>query len=143
MFAKVFASMWDGTLYGNWEAWSVFVFMLAHADSEGFIDMHPKAIIARSGLPEEVVAKGIAFLESPDPHSRSTASEGRRIERIDAHRPWGWRIVNYIKYRQTRDAEQRRIQVREAVQRHREMKSSVITGKPRKAHAEAEAEVEA
>jgi hypothetical protein len=35
-------------------------------------------------------------LESPDPLSRSTNDDGRRIERIDG----GYRIINYLKYRE-------------------------------------------
>lgn len=37
----------------------------------------------------------IRTLESPDPHSRSTNDEGRRIRRVDG----GFEVINYQKYR--------------------------------------------
>jgi hypothetical protein len=59
---------------------------------------------------------------------------------------WGVHLVNYSKYRAKRDPEERRRQVREAVQRLRErQRDDVIRSKPRnprKAQAEAEAEAE-
>lgn len=150
MYAKVFASMWDGTLYGQWEAWSVFVFLLAHADRDGSVDIHPNAIAARSGLPLEVVTKGLAVLEAPDPGSRSPELDGRRLELIDQHRTWGWQIVNYPKYRGMRDLEERRKQTREAVARHRQhvsrgkpAKAGVSPVKPQKAHTDTDADTEA
>jgi hypothetical protein len=128
MYAKVFASMWDGTLYGKWEAWSVFVFLLAHCNADGNVDIHPSAIAARSGLPLEVVLKGLAVLNEPDQNSRTKDSDGRRIELIDDHRDWGWHVVNYLKYRSLRDSDEVRSQTRERLARHREMKRSVTLG---------------
>jgi hypothetical protein len=63
----------------------------------------------------------------------------------------GWIILNFEKHRAIRDAEERRIQVREAVRRHRARVRELDyskRGKPRKprlsqAEAEAEAEAEA
>jgi hypothetical protein len=139
--------MWDGTLYGQWEAWSVFVFMLAHCDPEGFLDMTPEAIAGRSGLPLDVIRRGIDVLESPDDGSRSTELEGRRLERIDAHREWGWRIVNYLKYREYTDPETVRQQNRERQKRYRERLRNapsrpVTLDNARSRQAEVEVEVE-
>jgi hypothetical protein len=81
-------------------------------------------------------------LSAPDPDSRTKERQGRRIEEVDG----GWRLLNYLKYRDIRDADERRIQTREAVRRHRAKKadvSNVSHGKPEKAQAEAEAEAEA
>lgn len=47
-------------------------------------------------------------MEQPDPYSRTEGEEGRRIVRLDDHRPWGWRIVNHEKYRRIRSEEERR-----------------------------------
>jgi hypothetical protein len=145
--------MWDGTLAVHWEAWATFVFMIANCDKEGYIDMTPDSISARSRLPIEIVTKGLAVLEAPDPLSRSQDHEGRRLERIDAHRPWGWRIVNYLHYRTLADQDTRRAQNREAQQRSRERRkqqsAAVSTHKQRSApvstcqHRSAQAEAEA
>jgi hypothetical protein len=124
MFAKVFASLWDGTLADQWETWSTFVFMLAHCDADGVIDMTPQAISRRSCIPMDKVKAALEHLESPDPQSRTSELDGRRIERLDDHRDWGWRIVNYVSYRNMRDQEQRREQNRESQTRRRERVST-------------------
>jgi hypothetical protein len=130
MYAKVFQSLWDGSLADQWEGWVVLVFMLAHSDSEGFVDMTPTAISRRSGLPPDVVTRGLAILEAPDLNSRSAAEEGRRIVRIDETRSWGWRIVNHGTYRSMVDAQTRRAQWREAQTRRRERARAAVRTSP-------------
>lgn len=144
MYAKVFRSLWDGTLGPDWPSWGVFVFMLAHSDLEGFVDMTPQAIAARSGIPLDQVKQAIAKLESPDPDSRSQEQEGRRLERIDAHRTWGWRIVNYQHYRGLRDEETVRAQTRARVQKHRLTHGNALVaeGNAQKRHAEVDVDVD-
>jgi hypothetical protein len=108
MFAKLFVSMYDGTLCANWKALVTFQQMLILCDREGFIDMTPQAIAARTGIPLEIITEGIEVLEKPDPHSRTSTLEGRRIERLDDSRPWGWQVINYPKYRGIIAAEDKR-----------------------------------
>lgn len=36
----------------------------------------------------------------PDPYSRSNAADGARLELLDEHREWGWRVVNHSLYRE-------------------------------------------
>lgn len=119
VYAKVFKSMWQGTLGNSWEGWATFVYLLAHCDRAGLVDMTPEAISRGSSLPMEVVRRGLEILEAPDPSSRSTDLEGRRLERIDPSREWGWRIVNYEHYRTLRDSETIQRQTLERVRRHR------------------------
>jgi hypothetical protein len=143
MFAKVFKSLWQGSLVGRSDAQLVFVFMLCHADATGEVDYYHPVIAALTGLPEDRVRAAVIELGSADGLSRSPEEDGRRIVRLDEHRDWGWRIVNYAKYRAIRDAETRKAQVREAVRRHREKKSGVSDvsqGEPEKAQAEVEVE---
>lgn len=150
MFAKVFSSLWDGTLGHQLDVWPLFVFMLAHCDQDGNLDMTPEAISARSHIPLDAVLRGIAVLEALDPRSRSQVEDGRRILRIDEHRDWGWHIVNYEHYRGLRDNQERRAQTRKAVSAHRAKvkatvshgKPDVSHGKPRKAQGEGEGEVD-
>jgi len=144
MYAKIFSSMWDGTLYGQWEAWSLLVFLLAKCDSEGFVDIHPTAISGMTGMPIEAVRKGIEILESPDAQSKSSELEGARIERIDEHRDWGWRIVNYLHYRRLVDPDVVKLQNRDRQKKRRHALSRSVTpghAPSRQAEAEAEAEV--
>lgn len=154
MYAKVYRALWDGTLGSSWAGWSLFVFLLAHADCEGFVDMHPSAIARRSGMSEEAVRGGLLILTSPDPQSRSAEHEGRRLEMIDSHRDWGWRIVNYEHYRTLVDADSVRAQARERQARRRArlalepngavpMSQDVTLGHAPSRHVDVEVEVEA
>lgn len=148
IYAKLFASLYQGTLRGNTHGLVVFTNMLAHADSAGWVDIHPKAIAEEVGLTVEQVRAAIAELEAPDPESRSPEHEGRRIILLDEHRNWGWKIVNHGKYRSIRDEADRREQNRIAQEKFRNKNKvelpEVSNSKPRKpksAHTEAEVEV--
>ena len=148
IYAKLFSSLYQGTLRGNTHGLVVFTNMLAHADSAGWVDIHPKAIAEEVGLTVEQVRAAIAELEAPDPESRSPEHEGRRIILLDEHRNWGWKIVNHGKYRSIRDEADRREQNRIAQEKFRNKNKvelpEVSNSKPRKpksAHTEAEVEV--
>lgn len=155
MYAKVFRSLWSGSLGAHWEGWTVFVFLLAHADAEGFIEMTPEAISRISGLPRDVVDRGLEILEAADPLSRSPEADGARLQRLDAHRPWGWLIVNYRHYRSLRDAEAVRAENRKRQKDFRARGGAVTDGnapsravtpeasKSRHGEEEGEGEVEA
>ena len=98
-YGKLHRGLWEGTLGAHWEAWTTFAFLLAHAAPDGVVDIHPSAISRFSSLPLEVVERGLAVLTAPDPESRTPGEDGARLVLLDAHRPWGWRIVNYDRYR--------------------------------------------
>ena len=120
MFAKVFASLWQGSMVGRCDMQLVFIYMLANCDARGVFDQTPEVVSALTGIPLERVESAIKQLEAPDPRSRTATDDGRRITLLDEHRDWGWRIVNYGEYRNTRDEEARREQTREATRRWRD-----------------------
>lgn len=147
MYVKLFASIYQGTLRGKSHSLLVFTNLLAHCDKTGDVDMHPRAIADEVGLTVDEVTAALAELEAPDPESRSPEENGRRIIRLDDHRAWGWRVVNYVKYRAIRDEADRREQNRMAQAAWRERNkprkpasASVSQRKPESAQAEAEAE---
>jgi len=119
MYGKLFASMYDGTLYGNWKALVTFQQMIILADRTGIVDMTPQAMAARTSIPLKIIQEGLAVLEAPDEFSRSPEAAGRRIERLDATRPWGWRIVNYLHYRELASADEKRAKDRERIAKKR------------------------
>jgi hypothetical protein len=147
VYAKLFTSIYQGTLRGNSHGLLVFTNMLAHCDKAGVCDMHPKAIAEEVGLTVEQVRAALDELEAPDFESRSPEDEGRRIKRLDEHRAWGWTVVNYAKYRAIRDEDDRREQNRLSQERwrnkHKPQSATVSQGKPVSAHTEAEADTEA
>ena len=121
MYTKIFASMFDGTLAtrGPWEAVVAFQQLLILSDPTGIVDMMPEAIARRTTIPLDIITKGIAALEQADPDSRDDSESGRRIVRLDDHRSWGWRIVNFTKYRSMRSAEDRREYQRNLMRKRR------------------------
>lgn len=143
LYGKIFASMWDGTIATKWPVWSTFVYMIANCDGDGVIEKTPEAIAAASGIPLDEVIRAIAHLEAPDARSRTREHEGRRIERLDPSRDWGWVILNYKKYRGLRDTETRKEQNREAQRRRRgrQQESAAVSHcQPRSAQEEVEVE---
>lgn len=157
MYAKIFASLYQGTLRGCPDEILVFTNMLATADLTGLVDKHPRAIAEETGISRERVDVAIANLMAPDPESRSPELEGRRIIPMDEHRAWGWQIVNHGKYRSIRSEDDRREANRIAQEKFRNKNKApekiVSISKPpssaskhpsaQSAHTEAEAEAEA
>ena len=70
MYCKLFASLYQGTLRGKSHEILVFTNMLAHADAEGCVDKHFRAIADEVGLSVDEVKEAVENLESPDPESR-------------------------------------------------------------------------
>lgn len=119
MFGKVFASLWQGSMVGQSDAQLVFVYMIANCDSDGHLDQTQEVIAALTGIPVERVQRALDLLSAPDPRSRTTDHEGRRIMLVDPARGWGWLIVNHAKYMAMRNEEVRRVQNRERMRKVR------------------------
>lgn len=143
MYAKVFASLWIGSLRGDPHAQLVFVYMLANCDADGIFDQHHRAIADATGLSIEEVFSAVLRLERPDSESRTPTLGGARIARMDDHRSWGWVIVNYLKYREQNDIERTRALGRDRARRfresHRNGRNVTANAESRQAEAEAEA----
>lgn len=98
LYARIFLQILDSSLADDWQTRHVFEDLLKLASSEGVVDMTHTAISRRTNVPLDIVERAISSLESPDPISRDPQEGGRRIVRLDAHRTWGWRIVNFDRY---------------------------------------------
>ena len=109
MFAKVFSQIFDSTIAEDYKVRHIFMDLLVMSDSDGVVDKTPEAISRIANVPLEYVKAGLQALSQPDPKSRTKDHDGRRIQLIDVERDWGWRIVNFQKYREIRDEEARRI----------------------------------
>lgn len=73
----------------------VWIALLAACRSDGVARVSPTYLGAVCRLSQSDVGRALKELESPDPHSRTTTDEGRRIARVDG----GFRLINYQKYR--------------------------------------------
>jgi hypothetical protein len=142
VYAKIFTSIFDGSMRGHSDLILVFVNMLCHADQDGMVDRHWRAIADETGLTHDQVRSAVAALEGPDGESRSRNDDGRRIRRIDPERDWGWEIINYKHYRQLRSAEERREYLRDYMRKKRRALTPVNICKQCQPIAEAEAEAE-
>lgn len=99
MYAKIFSQIYDSSIADDWQVRVVFEDLLVLANSEGIVDMTPQAIAARTRIPQEIIDRALVALQSPDPKSRTPDEDGKRLVLLNAHRDWGWQIVNYEKYR--------------------------------------------
>ena len=125
MYGKIFSTIYSGTLHGHWEAIVTMQQLIVLADADGIVDMTPPAICAHTSIPLDIIIKGLKVLSEPDPYTRTPGEDGRRIVLIDEHRPWGWQLVNYLKYKHLRDSDEVRAQTRERVRRHRDKRNAV------------------
>jgi hypothetical protein len=78
--------------------------MLVMADSRGRVLGSIPGLAHRACVTLENTQLALERFLAPDPFSRTKEHEGRRIEEIDG----GWRLLNYLKYREMRDEEDRR-----------------------------------
>lgn len=99
-YTPAFASMYDGTLCGQWPAAAVWASLLPLLDVHGELNMTFEAISARTGWPMDLLKQGVLALMQPDSDSQSPAEDGRRLVPLDPARSWGWRAVNHDKYRE-------------------------------------------
>lgn len=116
-FTKLFSGLTESTVWVEpYPTRILWVSMLSWADQQGRIFGSVPGIARRAGINLDEAEAALVSFMSPDRHSRTPDNDGRRIEKIDG----GWRLLNYGKYREMRDAETRREQNREAQRRHRE-----------------------
>lgn len=109
MFAKIFNQIFDSSIAENPSVRRMFMDMLVLADRDGVVDMTHEAISRRINVDLKEVVECISCLEQTDPKSRSKDADGRRLLALDPNRTWGWRIVNWDKYRQSATQEMLRM----------------------------------
>ncbi len=129
MYGKIFESIYDGSLYGNFEAIVTFQALIVLADEHGLIDISPHALAGRTSYPIEIIKAGLKVLQQSDPHSRSQDEDGKRIVPLDNGREFGWRIVNYDHYRNLASRQDTKVKARERKRRQREKESQAVDSK--------------
>lgn len=118
MYAKLMARITESSLMDETiPVRYTFVMMLAIADPHGYVIGTDVAIARRLNMPLQDFKECVAELMEPDPDSNSKEEEGRRVILSDAER--GYFVVNYAKYRDTRDEEQRREYMKEYMRKRR------------------------
>jgi len=121
-----------------------FIMLLAIADPTGRVVGTDVAIARRLNMPLDSFVNSVKQLGEPDPDSNSKEEEGRRVIPSDSER--GYQLVNYIKYRNLKDEEEKREYMREYMRKRREDEAlrktckTVLTDVKNVTQAEAEAE---
>lgn len=82
----------------------LWITMLALKDRAHFVRGTVKYLALAARLPVDVCQWSLDKLSAPDPQSRSTEHEGRRIKAV----PGGWEILNGEKYSKLLSHEQRK-----------------------------------
>ena len=99
-YTPLFDSVFTGTLCGKYPDTAAWMFFLALKDKNGEIDMTPQYIATITGMPLNDLLGCIKRFMEPDPDSRSSEEDGRKLIKLDPDRPWGWKVVNHEKYRE-------------------------------------------
>ena len=104
-FTKLFSSITESTVWcEDSDTKVVWITMLAMADKRGRVWASVPGLAKSAVVSLEACVQAIEKFKSPDEWSRTKEHEGCRIEEIDG----GWRLLNYTKYRELRDEEERR-----------------------------------
>jgi hypothetical protein len=106
-FVKLYASILDSSVWDlDHETRIVWITLLAMASPKGIVHAAIPGIARRANVTIEAAQKAMKILEAPDPYSRSTAFEGRRVGRDGRD----WIILNFDEHRrrQAEDDERER-----------------------------------
>jgi len=88
----VFSTVWREEMHVK----IVWITMLALANQHGHVSASLPGLADAARVSLSDCEDALLRLADSDPHSRSKEYEGRRIEEVEG----GWRILNYLKYRE-------------------------------------------
>lgn len=118
MYAEIHTSILDSSinsepLHIRW----VFMACCLMADFNGNFQSTVDAISRRANVPMDETKEALEVLQRPDTNSTTPDEDGRRLIRVSSNT---WHVVNRVKYRNMRKAEDEREATRLRVQRFRE-----------------------
>jgi len=107
MYGKLYDTIFGSSIMEeDVEIRYIWMCMLAVADRDGFVDQTIPALARRFNIAEDLMNKSIEIFLSPDPSSRTQDHAGKRLEPI--RESFGWKIINYEKYRDMKNEDERR-----------------------------------
>lgn len=121
-YVKVFSTLLESTVWMGQPPFVklAWITLLARADNLGVVTTPVPSLASLAGITLEEMEEALDLFQKPDRHSRSQEHEGRRITPITKDGFGGFKLLNYSKYRDQRDKDKRREQLRDAQRRHRE-----------------------
>lgn len=118
MYAKLYSRITESSLMETpIRTRYVFLMMMAISDPKGYVIGTDVAIARRLNITEEELKDAIKELMEPDPDSNSKEHDGRRVIPSDGER--GYKLVNYITYRNHADEDSRREYMRKYMKERR------------------------
>lgn len=133
MYAKLMGRITESSLMEEpLDVRYCFMMLLAIADPQGYAVGTDVALARRMNMPLADFKRCVEELMKPDEDSNSKEEAGKRVILSDCER--GYFVVNYAKYRDTRDEEHRREYMRDYMRKKRNGKdvAPVNNGKQRK-----------
>lgn len=128
MFVKLYSRITESSLMEQpIEVRYTFMMLLAIADPTGRVVGTDIAIARRINLPLLTFVNSVNSLKEPDPDSNSKEEEGRRVISSDGER--GYQIVNYQKYRNLKDENEKREYMRTYMRNRRDAVKNSNSGK--------------
>jgi len=133
IYGKIFESIYDSTLCGDWKAMVTFQQLIVLADRDGNVYHSLNGLARKTSIPHEILKPGIDNLLLPDPESQSPKENGRRIKKLPVEeggrQPHGWAIVNYSYYRDlgSKYESKEKARLRKQRQRQRDSESRSVT----------------
>ena len=124
MFVKLYSRITESSLMEqSVEVRYTFLMLLAIADPTGRVVGTDIAIARRLNVPVDDFVKSVKTLGEPDADSNSKEEEGRRVMPSDGER--GYQLVNFLKYRNLKDEDEKREYMREYMRKRRAAKPDV------------------
>lgn len=110
MYGKHFASMYTGSMLGSgaisFAVWGYVISNMVPDKITGMqVELNPRLLSALIGEDEADIKKIIHKFCQPDTESRTKDEEGRKLVQVGQ---FDYRVVNGLKYRSVRNAEERR-----------------------------------
>ena len=130
-FTKLFNTLLTSSIWMEDDKTRIlWITMLAMADKNGEVFGTVPGLARMAAIDVASCRVSLGKLMSPDPDSRTTTCEGRRIETIEG----GWSIINHAKYRELASRIDSKEKATERKRRQRENEQQA--GQTEKCHAE-------
>lgn len=96
-WTPLWSSIVDSSVWGeDKDVKILWITMLAKKDKHGMVEMSLPGLARSAVLTLEECRRALDVLLAPDPHSRTSANDGRRVESVEG----GWFILNHLQYRE-------------------------------------------
>jgi hypothetical protein len=119
-YTPIFRDLLTSSLWASTSASTrcVWMTLLLLADPEGYVPAAAPGLALAANVSIEECRAALAQLEAPDPDSRTPDFDGRRIEKVDH----GWRILNFVAWRERAKHEAEKARQRTWAKQHRAKK---------------------